>query len=688
MPDRPIKSFQDLAKLRDALPAASPSQRPPAQQPTAQSPQYAQPPIDRADRAGRAPYNFVPLPGDACWLAGADAPPHADRYQPGLLSGEIEIGIEALTDFYIRGMLGESETGKQAKDQPEPFLVNGRLRIPGSSLRGLLRNLIEIMGCSPLHPVNDQQLFYRAVAATPNPNDASSFEPQAATYKSRLETVKAGYLYASSTKWIIRPAKPAGLAKPAYLYATSDIWRREAISYVPDGFRARRCHEKDPGARKGWLVCSGRMRGKKNQWIVPEEDPSGKQIEIPPEDVDAYLEAGKTQEIEKNHFQYGRREDYRKGVPCFFVTWRAEGAGGVEREYVAFGHTPNFRMPYLTTTGLAVPPNLRRAQSEPKWDLAQAMFGRTTTLDEKRKEISGAKGRIFVEDALLQGQPAGQFQRESAAVVLGAPKPTTYQHYLVQPSSRVDAALHWDGDYRSKGASGKAVVRGHKLYWHRPNAPIKPADDKQQRVETKLKVAHRGLQFRAVVRYENLRPWELGALLRSLELPPGCAHKLGMAKPLGLGSMRFAIVAHRQINRVERYQAFFSNDGKSLRTGASPVSDASVPVKEFDRKFGWDWDNNVRGRELKALLTFDNLPDGWHNRTRYLEFGKISPPNGRPYIYNEYSHSGYPGPSLTNKRRPLPPPTQVIRPGQGVPADDRPPFEGPRLRPDLRGGRR
>jgi hypothetical protein len=64
-------------------------------------------------------------------------------------------------------------------------------------------------------------------------------------------------------------------------------------------------------------------------------------------------------------------------------------------------------------------------------------------------------------------------------------------------------------------------------------------------------------RFRCTLRFDSLRPWELGALLAALEparleplfgLPPhkpGYAHKLGFGKPLGLGSVGFTLDAVR-----------------------------------------------------------------------------------------------------------------------------------------------
>jgi hypothetical protein len=86
-----------------------------------------------------------------------------------------------------------------------------------------------------------------------------------------------------------------------------------------------------------------------------------------------------------------------------------------------------------------------------------------------------------------------------------------------------------------------------------------------------------------------------------------------------------------------------------------------------------------RFKELKALLTLSPQQKSmaWHNMTRYLEFGRLPDRN-----YNEYLQ--VPGTPDSNrhkrrpqleKRRPLPPATQVLQGGPNIPKDPRPELE-------------
>jgi hypothetical protein len=61
-----------------------------------------------------------------------------------------------------------------------------------------------------------------------------------------------------------------------------------------------------------------------------------------------------------------------------------------------------------------------------------------------------------------------------------------------------------------------------------------------------------GITFSGRVRFNNLTNLELGALLEALQLPSGCSHRLGMGRPLGLGSVRITSRL-RLVDRAARY---------------------------------------------------------------------------------------------------------------------------------------
>jgi CRISPR-associated protein (TIGR03986 family) len=726
--------------------------------------------VKSLDRAGRAPYNFVPLPTRPKWY---HAPPPRDRFylEPERYSGHIDLEITALSRFYIRGMRtiqeftedSAKERNKQRVQRPLPFTTcEGQVTIPGSSLRGMVRTMVEILGASPLDPINsDHQLFYRAVAADDSPR-MGSFDPNAVAYKKRLSAgggrhddparpiARAGYVTGSAGAWTITPAQDPGWYRvETTVLDEADAYHNEARPPVPIWFEAPPKEEvgeyhnhrgtfyklrivrkisRQPvqGYQCGQLVRSEFMKGKYMQWIVGPKG-NGK-VTMDRQDVDAYLFDAQRHSDAPQKFS-----DAAEHVPCFYVTWK-DFSG---REHVSIGHTGYFRLPYEKLVGMANP--CGREQGEQRWDLAQAIFGRTRRSSGTNKR-SGAATRVFFEDATAVNAKLSQ----EIDVVLGSPKLTTYENYLRQEDNSIENSIHWDGQCKLEEEKpvvrnpDKAVVRGWKGYMHRgDDAPFQkvgddPRQKDQSKVSTKFVPCAKDTALTSRIRFTSLDPVELGALLTALDLPDNHAHKIGMAKSLGFGSIRVA-TRLTLIDRDNRYSGFFTAcpDGSILlRTGARSAN--SEETRFFKKKFArWAlsdekleqdlWtlldsgpgDETERERllELRALMQF-GPPKGrswseWQNATRYLEFGSFDLSchgEPKPYAkvqYNEYKNIGYddnwrkdnkhrptkgrwcPDPSkvtpeqprrIVESRRPLPPASQVAALDKNIPTDPRPPF--------------
>lgn len=104
------------------------------------------------------------------------------------------------------------------------------------------------------------------------------------------------------------------------------------------------------------------------------------------------------------------------------------------------------------------------------------------------------------------------------------------------------------------------TIRGRKFYRHRYPPDIlqrekdrsgRPRRDRQNKTVQPVKETS---VFHLTVEYNDLDDAELRLLLYALVLEDGLWHKVGMGKPIGLGSAQIEIVAWRQIRREERYR--------------------------------------------------------------------------------------------------------------------------------------
>jgi CRISPR-associated protein (TIGR03986 family) len=344
---------------------------------------------------------------------------------------------------------------------------------------------------------------------------------------------------------------------------------------------------------------------------------------------------------------------------------------------IFFGQSPNFRIPYrpVGSPGAASPADfVPKGLINPDMvDLAEAIFGYVRRGTQAGGEQMCA-GRVFVGDATLDPPREDVWLNEQQPVftprILASPKPTTFQHYLVQTSAARRELKH----YASQPGDA-TVIRGHKLYWHKgPVGYAQIAESDQSKIEkarsqyTEFKPVKPGVAFTFEIRFENLSQVELGALLWVLQVAADERYrlKLGMGKPLGMGSIR---IDHRvsRDERGERYGALFN--GETWESGARVLSDQEreACIAAFERYVlagicapGSSLHDVLRIQCLLALLT-------WHGpnpaNTRYMEIERDAEhpdgyvPSGRPRSgkVNEYG-----------ERPVLPTPLQVLREHGGM----------------------
>ena len=176
----------------------------------------------------RAPYNFVPVPDK---VVIAQEPLAHDRYHhEDALTGWIDCDLTTCSPTYIRGMLtqevwrehremqskGERLSVAQKEAAAPFFSLENHPVIPGSSLRGLVRSLVEIIGYGRVRWVGDSPTFtYRAVAAQTNDPLREPYQQAIGRFGSN---VRAGFLVQrwenGEEKWFIRPAPSSRLINP------------------------------------------------------------------------------------------------------------------------------------------------------------------------------------------------------------------------------------------------------------------------------------------------------------------------------------------------------------------------------------------------------------------------------------------------------------------------------------------
>lgn len=597
------------------------------------------------------PYNFIPLPRA---ILHSETPVdfdqshwHADRH-----TGWVEVEYEALTPIFTRAEKDTTEFFHHGDQTPV---------LPGSSLRGMVRAAFEIFTYSRMEFVADRRYYYRYFAS----NKAELREKYNKAFNADTHLI-GGQLIETDEGLVLRVSNrfPKGFAaisvndsgigdSPALYQATQDWFqttgKRVGLLRRPEDVSQRwfevpeveTCFEEDNGAFQGWLTVPGRTVGKQKRSYF--------QVIAAP--ADNYTDYAVPQDVYEDYRTWGQMahgnkfdeaNGPRRAVPRRIVP--GEPAYAViatlgSKTVSALGANMMLALRYATSVH-----TMRDEQSEDSDskmpDMAQSVFG---SVSSSRNESSSIRGRVFFEDAFWQrpeekaALPWLEGQGGVRNALLGGPKPTAIQTYLVQRDG--ENLRHWD--------SQDACLRGHKRYWHRSTQAAlgelqpgpKPAGNTQR---TDIRPVKPQTKFRGRIRFENLTDLELGALLYTIKLWPDAAHKFGMGKNLGLGSLKATLRGVTFLDPTKRYGSFSGNGQRpgseakgifqrGLDLGYAlaqrePGRFASMtalfhlpPAEEAERK---RWDEQTRQVEIKNRDNQDSNrahnSDQWKERYRLL----------------------------------------------------------------------
>lgn len=260
----------------------------------------------------------------------------------------------------------------------------------------------------------------------------------------------------------------------------------------------------------------------------------------------------------------------REGEPVFFLCEERMRDTANPDALAFLGRAQMFRLPYDRTPEELLPKELWPADL----DLAETMFG-VVERGAGGRDGRIIRGRLRFEDAVAQGVRTDWLEPEMIPHILSAPKVTAFAHYLTQDGRQQKDQLttYIDDD--------QTTLRGHKWYWHRWDAGNAAGGIAQVRHPqsdqllprlrdggpgmtqlTAIRPVKARVEFSTRVSFDNLSAVELGGLVSALSLPEGCAHKLGMGKPLDLGSVRIVPRLYL-VDRPTRYRTWADSGARS-----------------------------------------------------------------------------------------------------------------------------
>ncbi len=639
-----------------------------------------------------APYNFVPLPDTTVEVS---KPNSQDSYLQGKC-GYIECKITTLSPMYVRGMIGKDLYHKLQNYDKSDIAKNPELKaqladfyslaenssnfpcIPGSTLRGMIRNLVEVISFSRIHNVAAfPKIWYRDVAnSTPMNSKYKDCIGQGAKY------IRAGVVEKRNSQWYICPLQkpdPKIFIKDKSYFIVHDNVIRNNISDLKDfkslyssdyslqppyrvRFNAVRGRygniiteikkyletdkDNDDYSYSGWLITTGNMsqgdpaeatnRKRKYLPVVFDKKESGR-IKINDFAAESYIN-NITDEIRDEIGETGCLQD--KNI----IFYSTKGYNG---EVIYFGHNPFFRVPLFHKVEeefqAVTPLDFVNIKDENSCYMVDALFGNEVQPDGKDENKAYA-GRLSFLDARFDDAPKGEdiwFKtscQPHPLKILGTPKATAYAHYLVQDTNKGHApnkTKEFVANYSTP--SDQTTIRGHKFYWRKGKNPdFIEKEVEQEHMHTRANPINAGVVFRTRIYFTNLTKIELGALLWALRLPADenrqTCHQIGMGKPYGMGSVKIEPTLYL-MNHKQKYQnAFTKNDDLVIYPKAEkqPEKKNVQYLDDFEKAMLKTL--NVEGKfkdipRIKDLLLLHTWPekvdDCWRNETRYMDLEKF-----------------------------------------------------------------
>jgi CRISPR-associated protein (TIGR03986 family) len=567
--------------------------------------------MNKANAQVHAPYNFAPYPNKVPppWRTKTyiDVP-----FEDGVC-GEIQFELTNSTPLMIGG--------EYIDGQPISFYsIDGKPVIPGSSIRGMLRNVAEIVSFSKFQHFND---------AYPTLRDTSDlFYINQLGIKKSNKSIKAGWLTfdQESKSYRLLPCQFArmhiaeiekGLGC-SRLKKQSDAAEKYEItkSFCPViGFNEGGKNQRGETIavfgteQEGRVVFTGEGENKVKEYIFYSD--ANNSISIPLATVQAfhtiYGKGGTENSSLAKLKALLKKATGVKGLPVFYTLNK-------DNEVAYLGLSKMIKLPPKhSVKDLRLP----YPSSDSNLDIAELLFG--CVADEDDSQSHALKSRLSVAD---MRHLKGERVEKPISVVLQQPSASYFPAYLQQSEGNTENKLsRRQVNYHTEE---KARLRGFKRYPVQKNVDLQPAEPAQSDEESKsedtnenirknilpLKV---GATFSGKIRFHNLHPREIQLLCWLLTWggDESLSHNLGMAKPYGYGAVKTKITAmHLEENK---------HPGQWKDCTLEVVPKAAAFEKWMESATQNSWKNSDT---IKELLAMAKGIDSHNEKIKYMTLKK------------------------------------------------------------------
>ena len=521
----------------------------------------------------KSPFNFVPVSEKVYFPNWSEQISHDVPFSDGI-SGTIHLHITTHTPTFVRNGHTKEDAEKKNPIYNSFSKIANRYFIPATSIKGEIRNILEILSFSKMD-IDRSSLF-----AQREWDNTKLY-----TLKTNQSEVRCGWLRRKGNNFeIINCGKPYRISHkridefigesvmenhfsrrkginlnekikdkdPKTAIFKYELMKERGIdltnlSFEVDdeacnSYNTRRVLVSDNGTIEGTIVLTGQP----DPWTERDNPsvarPKGKYYEFVFANNKEVVNEKKAYDISKetfDHYKFIYQDsaewqrikvdiETQQGVPVFF---RVE-----ENKIKDFGMAFLYKLPYEKSP-FEVLPNAHKSETP---DLAQCIFGYTS----KDKSL---KGRVQFSHAFSNdAQPD-----KDITLTLNSPKASYYPIYIRQDGK--------NGIVTRYETYNDGKLSGWKRYHIRKKTWEKSMNS--EKLDTIIHPVKKESTFHGSISFHNLRPVELGALLSALTFhgTSGCYHSLGQGKPYGFGKVTYNVEldCDNNNNELEYYMSSF-----------------------------------------------------------------------------------------------------------------------------------
>ena len=532
-----------------------------------------------------APYNFVPLNKHVYLPDWADQISHDIPFKDGE-DGYIEVTWENVSPLCIR----DASTGDDGYSMHVKQSDGSRLYfLPGSSLRGMLRNTLNILAFGKMEQYDNRFFGYRIFDTN---------KSLGKKYQKEMAKVKFGWLHKDESeddKYVLYPCidgfdkiRIEDVSKwyPGYdekktSWERNNFIQRQSGCYFPK-------YEKYEDDKTYCIFATGQMLGKEHELLISQPD-KDHPISLGKKTIDSFFAV---YEPSPYFDEYQKLLKEGTDIPVSYISVSdGQGKNGI----AAMGMGRMFRYPYKYDVSSLIEKEQPECQSG-KRDLCETIFGWIGN-------ENSAKGRVQICNALM-ANTIQENELEEIVGVLGTPKASFYPLYLKQSAP----------GYQTY-ESDDACIAGRKRYRIHDGDSVTelPKGNGNGNVTSILKFLPRNCKFKMRINVHNLRRVEIGALLSAITFhkTQGVYHNIGSAKGFGYGKLKCANLKLHGLNsdKEEHYLKAFE--------------------MEMNADLGEEWRQTEEVRTLMAIMSRHDDACLW-----MMEMDKNKFPNEK----NEYAY--------------------------------------------------